>query len=350
MALVKLYEADQTTTFIAPDGWNNIFSHAMMWSVRDDACLYFGPGNDIYGTHKIFRDGTAVRRVRSVRGAHFIYDADDDRIIQLEGISGVNYNIDTMHHIYNPNQAVKIGYNASVAGDNNGTIYRNELYKGVTVTNVTTVSLKDPATGSVNSTFQTTATITPFQADLTIVTKDGLCLLIDTDNGTYGVIQFYDLSTSTLLYESTIPRAYQVAVDPVNKNIISAGVVSNKIQVHSFQPAPYSLSLSMSANRSRYKSDTLQATLKGSNNEVVPNWPIGWRLSQPLAGGGFLGDYALGLIPLGSAGSPGSPAEGDLDVFYQLTDENGVVDNIYCGPGAADFVGQSATIQVWTGY
>jgi hypothetical protein len=67
-------------------------------------------------------------------------------------------------------------------------------------------------------------------------------------------------------------------------------------------------------------------------------------------GGGFLGDLELGFGALGSNGSPGPSAEGHLETDITETDENGVAENLYCGPGSVDYVGQSATVEVWTGY
>jgi len=345
MALHKLYEANAATAFHGSDAWS---SGHLMFSKRDDGCLFFG--NPFNGTYKVFRDGTAIRRVRAWGTAFYSYDVDRDRIIHIGvGSPTINYNIDTMHHIYNPNETPFIQFNASSALFYYGTIFRGEIYKGITAAGTTTVTKKDPVTGTTLGSFQTVATLTPFVSDITVITPEGLCILIDKDNGTYGVLQFYDLWKSQLLYETTIPRAYQVAVDYVNKNIWSVGIVSNRLQIHSFQVEPYAMALAMSSNRQRYNEDTLTATLTGSNNEKVVGWPVGWRLTQPVPGGGFLGDEALGMAPLGSSGQPGGTAEGHLETEYSVTDDLGEAHNTYCGPGAADFVGTSATIQAWTG-
>jgi hypothetical protein len=176
-------------------------------------------------------------------------------------------------------------------------------------------------------------------------------VVVDFDNGSYGVLRFYDLTTGTSLYTSVVERSRSIYVDRVHKNIWSVALDDSHMQVYSFDVAPYVFNpFTMGANKSRYRQDDLSGTLLGAQGEPVRFWPVGWRLTQPSMGGGFLGDFEVGFGPLGSHGSGGPSAEGHLEHDYTETDAAGVTENLYCGPGSLDYVGQSATIEAWTGY
>ncbi len=96
------------------------------------------------------------------------------------------------------------------------------------------------------------------------------------------------------------------------------------MQVWSFNIAPQNFSaITMSANRARYREDTLSVTLRGSINEPVPNWPVSWSLTT---------------------------GEGRLETSDTVTDASGVATNRYFGPGVDDYVGGTQTITVSTGY
>lgn len=346
MALIHLHTAPAATPFLEFDTWS--LNQYLTYSRRDDCALLLNYSNSS-GTYKIYRDGSASRRVRGDVSGRYIYNTDTDRIISLRS-STERYYVDVMHHLYNIGEVAPIGYDAYTPTHYNSAIYRGQLYKGTSVAGTTTVTVRDLATGSTVTTFQTVATITPFACDRTWVTKDGILILADHDNGTYCVLQFYDIAKGTLMYETTVPRSWHIAVDDVHKNIWAAQISTSRLNIYSFQPAPATVSLALGSNRSRYRQDSITVTVTGSNNEKITNWPVGFRLYQPLAGGGFLGDIALGMAPLGSNGTPGNPAEGDLDILYGVTDENGQIVNLYCGPGAADYVGQTARIEAWTAY
>jgi len=347
MALTHLYTAQQDTVFIFTDSWTNVGSY-LVYSRRDDCALYF----TFYGTYKIFRDGSAARRVRGDNYAWFSYDVDNDRVIATKtNITGYpNYYVDTMHNLYNPSQNSPITYDMVTASHNGVVYYKNEVYRASSSGNVTTVSVFNRSTGSLIRTYTVTATLTPFSVDTYWITRDGKLILVDRDNGTKCLIQFYDLPTSTLLYETSIPTSRWVVVDDVHNNIWSVNASTLKLEIYSFQPAPSTISTVVTSNRSRYKQDTVTVTLTGSDGEKITNWPIGLRAYNAGSGSAFLGGSALGMTPLGSSITGNFDPQGDLADDYGVTDENGVFVTTYCGPGSEDFSGQSVTIEAWTAY
>jgi hypothetical protein len=182
---------------------------------------------------------------------------------------------------------------------------------------------KRSMSGTVQSTITVTGTQT-FSADRAFITQSGKLVVIDFDNGTYGVARFYDLTSSTMLYEAVFDRSFIACVDTVHEHIWALDLTTKKMKVWSFLIAPQNFSaITMSANRARYREDTLSVTLRGSLNEPVPNWPVSWALST---------------------------GEGRLEKSYTVTDASGVTTNRYFGPGVDDFVGGSQTITVSTGY
>lgn len=314
MALIKLYEAANPTTLYGTEVFG-LSSYTFGWYMKRHDCVVFN--NAVFaGNYKIFRDGTACR-VCAGNNYKNSYDADRD-LIYINNILGVTnfYNdpISLLHDQSQPARFTNNGPNFHAAFIWHSIAYRVSAF---------TVTKYDLA-GTVLGTFNVTGSITPFIADTIAVTEDGILVLVDDDNGTYGVARFYDLYTSTVLHTSVFDRARRSFVDTVNKNIWSINVTTGKMQVWSFDVAPSNFtSITMGANRCRYRQDDLSVTLRGSVNEPVPNWPVKWTLAT---------------------------AEGHLRDEVTFTDTSGVTENLYCGPGADDYVGAGQTITVETGY
>jgi hypothetical protein len=198
-------------------------------------------------------------------------------------------------------------------------VWGNNYYTGSSAT----ITKRNLATGVSEGTFVTSGSITPFSMDRFSITPDGWIVAIDYDNGSFGVVRFYNMHTAEQ-YTSTINKSKLAWVDWKNKNIWSVKLSDSKLEIYTFEVAPASFSaITLGANRSRYRQDNASVTLLGSANEPVPFWPVAWSLTT---------------------------GEGTLHEAYTETDINGIATNIYCGPGADDYVGGSQTIQVSTGY
>jgi hypothetical protein len=314
MALIKLYEAANATTLYGTEVFG-LSSYTFGWYMKRHDCVVFNNGA-FAGNYKIFRDGTAAR-VCSGNGYQNSYDADRDLIYVNNWLGPTNYFTDPISLLYDPSKPARFtnnGLNFHAAF-----IWQNFAYR----VSAFTVTKYDLA-GNILGTFNVTGSITPFIADIWTITDDGILVLVDDDNGTYGVARFYDMYTSTVLHTSVFDRARRSFVDTTHKNIWSINATTGKMQTWSFDVAPSNFTaITMGANRSRYRQDDLSVTLRGSVNEPVPYWPVKWTLTT---------------------------AEGHLRDEITDTDASGVATNLYCGPGADDYVGATQTITVETGY
>jgi len=329
--LIRLSEAVLPTTVGVVDAFSSMT--AGWYMPRYDAAWY--TGSSFLGSHyKIFRDGSVVRTcVAAARS--YGYDADLDRVMSFT-ISAAPLSHDPIGMKHDPGQPAALTYTGLIlAGHALPFVWHGYYYTIFS----TTVTKRNLATGAAVTTYTLTGVL-PFPGGARLdITPDGV-LVAWVDNGTTTTVRFFDLTTSTNLYESVIDRAVSVFVDRVHKNIWAINFNTLKTQVYSFDVAPYIFSpFTMGANKSRYRQDTLSGTLLGSHGEPVRFWPVGWRLTQPIVGGGFLGDVEVGAGPLGSGGSGGPSAEGHLEHSYTETDAAGVTENLYCGPGSVDYVG-----------
>jgi len=343
--LIKLHEAAQTTI---PDILSAFSISTAGWYVsRYDCAVHFGVSHTA-SVYKVFRDGTLVRMGNGSFNRFYGFSIDDDLPFSIEPATSNRMN-DPIGMKYDPAKPAPITYTGLVAsGHVFPVVYGGYYYTIASGSNVTKRNL---ATGALVDTIVTTGAITPFSGERVDITPDGIMVVMDFDNGTYGVLRFYDLVAGVNLYTSVVERSRAIYVDRVNRNIWSVRLSDSKLQIHSFDVAPYVFNpFTMGANKSRYRQDALAGTLLGAQNEPVRFWPVGWRLTQPAQGGGFLGDFEVGYGALGSHGALGPSAEGHLESDYTETDSAGVTENLYCGPGSADYVGQSATVEAWTGY
>lgn len=343
--LIKLYEASAPTV---PDGQSEFSIITAGWYCRRyDCAIHFGV-NHLASVYKVFRDGSLVRMGAGSFNHVYGFSIDDDLPISIP-VPGTPLLNDPIGMQGDPAKLASLTYTGVVAaGHTRPLVYNGFYYIGASTANVTKHNL---GTGALVETIVTTGSITPFAVDRLDITRDGILVAIDADNGTYGVVRFFDLNTGENLYTSTFARSRAVYVDRVHKNIWSVRLSDSIMEVYSFDVAPSVFNpLTMGANKSRYREDALSGTLLGAQGEPIRYWPVGWRLTQPRQGGGFLGDFEVGYGALGSHGSLGPSAEGHLEVGYTETDANGVTTNRYCGPGSIDYVGQSATIEAWTGY
>lgn len=312
MSLIKLYEASTATTLYGSEGFYTLGG----WYVKRHDCAIFN--NQAGGSYyKIYRDGTAIR-VRNGYGMLESFDADADSVYCINFFSSsVNYYSDPIHLGFNPSTPSKFT-------NKTHTMYSNNyLWHGIAYGVAGSLVTKYNMAGTSLGTFSVTGA-QPFAMNTVAVTRDGILVVVDFDNGTYGVVRFYDLNTSTMLYEATFDRSKKVFVDTEHKHLWSINLTTNKMQVWSFLIAPQNFtSITMGSNRARYRQDDLSVTLRGSINEPVPNWPVAWSLST---------------------------GEGHLKEDVTMTNASGVATNLYCGPGADDYVGGSQTITVSTGY
>lgn len=343
--LIKLYEATSSTDPEAIDAFSNITSG--WYAARYDCAVHFSASFG-GGFYKLYRDGTLIRICVA---ADRLYGFSVDHDLPFAWYPGqATYLHDAIGMKLDPSKAGPITYTGLTASSHNyPVVYGGYYYR---VASATTFTKHNLATGALVETFTTTGTLAPFSADRLDITPQGVVVMMDLDNSTVGLVRFYDLTTRTTLYESAIERSRAVFVDRVHKNIWSVKLSDSRMQVYSFDVAPYAFTpFTVGSNRSRYRQDTISTILVGAQGEPVRFWPVGWRLTQPSMGGGFMGDLELGFGPLGSHGSPGPSAEGHLQYDdITTTDAAGVTTNLYCGPGSADYVGQSATIEGWTGY
>ena len=317
MALIKLYEAAAASTLFSGDTFSGIFVNYGWYSPRHDAALWLMSTGGVY---KVYRDGTAVRCCASF-GAYVVfgYDFTEDKMMTHgAAAAGVWYYNDPTSLKYDPSKVAPPTFNPGTLPSFNTSIWNGHVY--FTAANI--IYKKTFAGGAVSS-FSTTGTLTRV-GDMIHICPDGTLVEIDFDNGTYGVARFHNLYTGLTMYESTFDRAKWVWVDTVNRNIWSISLATGKMQVWSFQVAPQNFSaITMGANRCRYRQDDLSVTLRGSQNEPVPNWPVKWTMTT---------------------------SEGHLRDEVVDTNDVGVSTNLYCGPGVTDYVGASLTIQVETGY
>jgi hypothetical protein len=341
--LIKLYQATAASTVDAIDAFSSITSG---WYLpRYDAVWYAG-SSGLGSIYRIFRSGLVVRMCGATSGRYYGYDADIDRVLSHEaGVASVLH--DPVGQKYDPAAPATLTYTGlSASSHNYPFVWRGAYYTIVGAV----VTKRNLATGASEATYTLTGALTWFGGGRIHITPEGV-LVAWVDNGTYTVVRFYDLPTNTNLYESCMEQMRFVFVDAVHHNIWGIRLADSLMQVYSFDVAPYTFNpFTMGANKSRYRQDVLSGTLLGAQGEPVRFWPVGWRLTQPSMGGGFLGDLEVGYGALGSNGSLGPSAEGHLEHEWTLTDENGVTENLYCGPGSVDYVGQSATIEAWTGY
>lgn len=317
--LIKCYEATVPTTLYGAETFSSAGSG---WYVKRHDCVVHQ--TQLGSTYKIYRDGRCVR-VCSSQGYNYVqgFDNDRDKIFIIDfslNIGGNHYN-DPIGLKYDPNTEcvfTPTGTSGLTTGTN-GFIWKGNLYKivGATITKYTLAGVSQ-------GTFTVTGSITPFSADIVEITDDGTLIAIDFDNGTYGCVRFYDMSTGTSLHYSVFDRSKRAWVDRVNENIWSINLTSGMMQVWTFQVAPQNFSaITLGSNRSRYREDAASVILRGSVNEPCPFWPVAWSLST---------------------------SEGHLINTYSETDASGIATTAYCGPGATDYVGASQTIQVTTGY
>lgn len=311
MALIKLYEATNPSVLYGTENWTG--TYAIGFYTRRHDCVVFDNNSTVY---KIYRDGTTIRLCQGRYYSYAGYDADLDLLFQ-HWPGGTNLYNDPIGMLGDPSHPCRFTYNGySLIG---GFVWRGSHYWGYNVS-----ITKSSMTGTLESTLSVTGSITPFFADTVAITDDGIAALIDYDNGTYGVVRFYNVFTNTVLHTSVFDRSWKAWVDTVNKNIWSINRTTNNLQVWSFDVAPQNFTaITMGSNRCRYRQDDVSATLRGSLNEPVPNWPVKWSLST---------------------------SEGHLRDEVVLTDANGLTTNLYCGPGVTDYVGGSQTITVETGY
>jgi len=276
---------------------------------------------------KIFRDGTLVRMGV---GGIYPYQKGYDANIDLS----MTYPLSALPHLYDdpismkydPSKPAPLTYAGVISPGNAGgtaIVYGAAYYHP----NVgTQVLKKNLTTGATIQTITLPTTLTPYGHDRISILPDGLLVALDFDNGTFGIAKFYNLNTGTFLYTSTFARSAHAFVDTVNRNIWSIGLSDSKMRVYDFQPAPSQFSpFTVGTNRKRFRSDEITTTLKGSNGELIANWPVQWELNQ--------------AVP-----------EGALDKLYTVTDELGVTTNRFYGPGVDDFLGQSTEIKAWTAY
>ena len=314
MALINLYTASGATVLGSGDTLN--VNSASYFSRRHDAAYFNSNGMSAY---RLYRDGTAVR-VRHAMSYYYskTYDVDLDLGVTFQ-VAGVNLNDDPISYTYDPSKPSRLTHTGVLAySPTSGVIWKNAWYR----TSGSTVYKKSLDASADLGSFAVAGTLS-FTADRVYITPDGTVVLLDFDNGTYGVARFYDLSTGLSLYESTFARSAHAFVDMNTRNIWSIGLSDNIMRTYSFSPAPTVFDpLTVGSNRSRYREDAISATLKGSNGELITNWPVGWTLT----GAGSLRDAA------------------------SITDANGVATNVYRGPQDAGSVGTSVTIEAWTGY
>lgn len=322
MALLQLYES--AAALVLPGAvYSEDFTTTSSsgWYMRRYDCVVVY-NNSFGGCFKLYRSGKVVRVSRSALGSFYLggYDANLDTALTIP-LAGTVLNNDVVGMIYNPQDPSALTYTGVIvpSGHANPVVYGQKYYRvaGATVTS------HNLATGATIDTYVLTGSIAPFGAERVDITDDGWLVGMDFDNGTVGVLRFYNLVTGEQ-YTSSVARAKFIWIDRVNKNVWVYRLSDSKLAIYTMQPAPATMSaVTMSANRARYREDTLSVTLTGSNGEVVPYWPVEWLMST---------------------------SEGHLEFAYTKTNASGVATNRYCGPGATDYVGASLTITARTGY
>lgn len=318
MALLKLYESAAAITIPSAEDFTTL---SYGWYMRRYDCVVVL--NTVYGgCFKLYRSGKVVRVCRSALGTSLAagYDTNVDKMITVGFATAPLYN-DVIGMLWNPQDLASITYTGTIipSGHLHPIVYGQKYYRG----SGSTVTSHNLTTGATIDTYTVSGSITPFSMDRVDITDDGWLVCMDFDNGTYGVLRFYNLTTGEQ-YQSTVDRAKFIWIDRVNKNVWVYRLSDNKLIVHTMHPAPATMSaVTMSGNRARYREDTLSVTLTGSSGEVVPYWPVEWIMST---------------------------SEGHLEFDYTETNASGVATNRYCGPGATDYVGASLTITARTMY
>lgn len=326
MALLKLYAS---AAAISPlpgvvSGEDFVAAQSFGWYMRRyDCVVMFNSGYG--GCFKLYRSGKVVRvcragQIYTVGG----YDANVDKMMSLQYAGTFPYHMynDAIGMMHNPQDQASITYAGVIIPDGHlhPVVYGQKYYHASGTANVLSRSL---STGALIDTVVLTGSITPFIGDRVDITDDGWLVGIDFDNGTVGVLRFYNLVTGEQ-YTSSVDRAKFIWIDRVNKNVWVYRLSDSKLVIYTMQVAPATMSaVTMSGNRARYREDTLSVTLTGASGEVVPYWPVEWTMST---------------------------GEGHLEFDYTETNASGVATNRYCGPGATDYVGASLTITARTAY
>lgn len=321
MALLQLYEAANASTLLGTDTFGVVSGNHMQYSPRYDCAIYASP-SAFTGFYKVYRDGRCVR-VHMANNLYIGYDSDYDLFYHIDfvGTWGGNKYFDPLSLLIDGSKASRMTSTGISNRQIDAFLWHNEYYN---VTG-TTVYVYDLSASLVRS-FSVTGSLAGFSGDRVFITPAGKLVVVDVSNPSLGKghVRFYDLPTSTYLYESTFDTAKAIFVDTKHENIWTINNSTGKMQVWSFQVAPQNFSaITMGANRCRYREDALSVTLRGSNNEPAPYWVVKWTLAT---------------------------AEGHLIETYTETGLDGVATNTYCGPGATDYVGGSQTITVETAY
>ena len=319
--LIKLHEATVASTVDAIDA----FPGMGFYMPRYDCVVHHGPSH-LGSQYKIFRDGSVVRLCNAAYQVNIGYDFEKDLTITTDYFLGANYlndPISTKRDYSRPSSLSFVGIDLTT--QSRPFVYGGYYYHAVPFT--ATVKKRNLSTGAEVATITTTGSQSIVSNNAYCdITPDGVLVVFYLDNGSFGVARFYDLVANEMMYESVFARSKDAWIDRVNRNIWSLRLSDSKLEIYSFDPAPYAFSpFTVGSNRSRYRQDAITTTLTGQHGEVIPNWPVGWLLTHTLP-------------------------EGHLQHDFTETDEDGVTTNLYCGPGADDFLGQSTTIEAWTGF
>ncbi len=315
--LKKLSEAVDPTTMPGIDAFSIVTSG--WYQPRYDAVLYIS-SSYLGSQYKIFRDGTAIRQCVAAN-AVYGYDADLDRVIFIDVGALPNYLHDPISTKHDPSRLASMTVDTVLAGTPFPFVWRGAYYTiaGAVVTK------RALTTGTPITTYTLTGAQTWSGTIRMDICDDGTLVALAVDNGSYGVVRFFDLNTNENLYESVVPRSKFLFVDRVNRNVWSVRFADDILEVYSFDVQPDAFSpFTVGSNRSRYRQDAITATLVGAQGEPVPFYPVGWTLDPPTLG--------------------------HLEHDYTVTDINGETENTYCGPQDPAAVGEDVTIQAWTGF
>lgn len=314
--LRKLYEAAAPSVLPLLDAFS--VSTPGWYQPRYDAAWYAG-STYLSNNWKIFRDGTVVRMCAAANVVYG-YDADQDRVISIAaGSSGENLYHDPVSTKHDPSRPSTLTVNTLLAGHPNPFVWRGAYY---TVSG-TTITKRDLTTGAAITTYTLTGSITWSGSPRVDVGDDGIVVAYIPDNGTRGVVRFFELSTGENLYESSVTQSKFIFVDRAHRNIWSVRAADNILEIYSYdvQPAAFN-PFTVGSNRSRYRQDAVTTTVVGDQGEPARFCPVGWTLDPP--------------------------DSGHLEHDYTLTDEDGVARNTYCGPQDVALVGTDVEIAAWT--